>query len=247
MSEPFTHPVSFGLPEGRRLDEPSDGLSKGVVFNISKFPRATPQRIAAARKNAREVLDENLDRSTDPWTDRETGETYELVREFFNIVDPGASGAVAFTISDGTFSACARRGTRTGHDRSRRQHAGFGMTSQEFRRQRREMARRRAAAAELAAAKAARDEATRRTRAARESATFALQHNLPPERLTNLSQRRRCMRASAASSQRPARMSLIGGRGESTRSFRDSATESVRVDYPVVTGTATWRRVHAPW
>ena len=101
MSEPFTHPVSFGLPEGRRLDEPSDGLSKGVVFNISKFPRATPQRVAAARKNAREVLDENLDRSTDPWTDRETGETYELVREFFNIVDPGASGAVAFTISDG--------------------------------------------------------------------------------------------------------------------------------------------------
>ena len=77
------------------------GLPKGVVFSISKFPRATPQRIAAARKNAREILDENLDRSTDPWTDRETGETYELVREFFNIVDPGASGAVAFTVSDG--------------------------------------------------------------------------------------------------------------------------------------------------
>ena len=57
------------------------------------------------------------------------------------------------------------------------------MTSQEFRRQRREIARRKEQAAELAAAKAARDEATRRTRAARETAAFALRHHLPPDRI----------------------------------------------------------------
>ena len=48
-----------------------------------------------------EIPDERLDRSTDPWTDRETGETYELVRSYLNIVDPASSGAVAFTVSDG--------------------------------------------------------------------------------------------------------------------------------------------------
>ena len=101
MSDPYTNAFAFGLPEGRRLAEPGDALPAGVVFNISQFPRATPQRIEAARKNVPEISDERLDRSTDPWTDRETGETYELVREFFNIVDPGASGAVAFTVSDG--------------------------------------------------------------------------------------------------------------------------------------------------
>ena len=97
----FTHPVSYGLPTGRRLDDVNTGHSGPPTFTISKFPRATPQRIEAARKNLPEIPDERIDRSTDPWTDRETGETYELVREFFNIVDPGASGAVAFTISDG--------------------------------------------------------------------------------------------------------------------------------------------------
>lgn len=69
--------------------------------NISRFPRATAQRIEAARKNVREIPDERLDRSTDPWTDRQTGEEFELVRSYFNIVDPASSGAVAFVVSDG--------------------------------------------------------------------------------------------------------------------------------------------------
>ena len=72
-----------------------------VVFSISMFPRATPKRIEAARKNIREIPDERIDRSTDPWTDKETGEQFELVKSHFNIVDPASSGAVAFTISDG--------------------------------------------------------------------------------------------------------------------------------------------------
>ena len=72
-----------------------------MVFNISRFPRATAKRIEAARKYIREIPDERLDRSVDPWRDRETGEEFELVRSHFNIVDPASSGAVAFTVSDG--------------------------------------------------------------------------------------------------------------------------------------------------
>jgi hypothetical protein len=71
---------SLGLPEGRRLDPPGGGLGDKVFGNVSMFPRATEARVAAARQYAREVPDERIDRSTDPWTDRETGETYELVR-----------------------------------------------------------------------------------------------------------------------------------------------------------------------
>ena len=102
MSDPYTHPFAFGLPEGRRLDESGeDRLADGVVFNISRFPRATAKRIEAARKYIREIPDERLDRSVDPWRDRETGEEFELVRSHLNIVDPASSGAVAFTVSDG--------------------------------------------------------------------------------------------------------------------------------------------------
>ena len=102
MSDPLVHPYTFGLPEGRMLDvEGGDRLAEGVVFNISMFPRATAKRIEAARKYIREIPDERLDRSTDPWTDKETGEEFELVKSYFNIVDPASSGAVAFTVSDG--------------------------------------------------------------------------------------------------------------------------------------------------
>ncbi len=98
MSDPY---ALGNVPTERRLEQDSDGLPDGVTFSVSRFPHATKARIAAARKNVREVLDENLDRTTDPWTDRETGEAYEMVRGFFNIVAPAESGAVAFTVSDG--------------------------------------------------------------------------------------------------------------------------------------------------
>ena len=102
MSEPLTHPYSFGLPTGGRLDqEADDRFANGVVANICTLPRATPQRVEAARRNVREIPDERLDRSVDPWRDRETGEEFELVRSFFNVVDPAASGAIAFTVHDG--------------------------------------------------------------------------------------------------------------------------------------------------
>ena len=77
MSE---YPFAVSLPTARRLEESGDGLADDVVFSLSQFPRATAARINAARKNAREVLEENLDRTTDPWTDVETGERLELVR-----------------------------------------------------------------------------------------------------------------------------------------------------------------------
>ena len=102
MSDPLIQPYSFGLPDGRRLEEDGDDrLDAGTVFNISRFPRATPKRVEAARKYIREIPDERIDRTTDPWTDKETGEQFELVKSHFNIVDPAASGAVAFTVSDG--------------------------------------------------------------------------------------------------------------------------------------------------
>lgn len=97
MSDYLSDPYAIGLPTARVLED----VERPKGFVISKFPQATKERIEAARQNVPEIPDERIDRSTDPWTDRETGGAYELVREFFNIVDPAASGAVAFTVSDG--------------------------------------------------------------------------------------------------------------------------------------------------
>jgi hypothetical protein len=107
MSE---YPFAVGLPTARRLEKDTDGLADDVVFSVSQFPRATPQRIEAARKNVREVLDENLDRSVEPWRDVEMGEELELVRGWFNIVAPEESGAVAFCVSDGNILGLRRAG-----------------------------------------------------------------------------------------------------------------------------------------
>lgn len=57
------------------------------------------------------------------------------------------------------------------------------MTVQEFRRQRRQLARQRKEAAELLARKRDREESEQRERAARASARFAMQHHLKPERI----------------------------------------------------------------
>ena len=76
-------------------------MPEGVFGNICQFPRATTARIEAARKNLPEIPDERIDRSVEPWRDRETGKEYDLVRSFLNIIDPAPSGAVAFTVSDG--------------------------------------------------------------------------------------------------------------------------------------------------
>ena len=92
---------SLGLPEGRRLDPPGGGLGDRVFGNINQFPRATEQRVEAVRKNLPEITEANLDRTTDPWTDRTTGEGYKLIRGFLDIIDPATSNATAFVISDG--------------------------------------------------------------------------------------------------------------------------------------------------
>ena len=82
-----------------------------TVFSVSQFPRATPQRIEAARKNVREVLDENLDRSVEPWRDVETGEELELVRGWFTSLLPRSPVQSRSRSRMGTSWACAQRGT----------------------------------------------------------------------------------------------------------------------------------------
>ena len=68
------YPYAISLPTGRVLGRGHvDRLPRGRVFNISRFPRATAARIAAARTNLPEIPDERIDRSVDPWVDRETG------------------------------------------------------------------------------------------------------------------------------------------------------------------------------
>ena len=98
------YPFAVSLPTARRLEESGDGLADGIVFSVSSSRESRPS-VAAARRNVREVLEENLDRSIDPWRDVETGEELELVRGWFNIIAPEESGAVAFCVSDGNFSA----------------------------------------------------------------------------------------------------------------------------------------------
>ena len=111
MSDPLTHPYSFGLPTGRLLDVDSGGYPEGAVGNICPLPRAISQRVEMMRKRLPEVSDENLDRSVHPWVDTETGETYELIRGHLDVIAPESSGAVAFVVSDGWIVGLREAGT----------------------------------------------------------------------------------------------------------------------------------------
>ena len=99
----------FGsLPEGRRLDT-DGGQPPNYLGEISVFPRATPERVVAARRLLHEIPDERLDRTVTPWRDSATGETYERLRSYLDLGDP--SGVIAFTISDGNILGLRRAGT----------------------------------------------------------------------------------------------------------------------------------------
>ena len=151
------------------------------------FPSATAARIEAARKNVREVLEEDLDRTTDPWTDKATGERLELVRSYFNIIDPAESGAVAFTISDGNIlglrpagyehrsqsTFVGNLGGGRAHDRRGDQAATAGDRTSED----------RVLAADSSLARLDVWRRRRRERAARERAAWAVKHHLDPARI----------------------------------------------------------------
>ena len=59
MSEPHPTP-SNGLPEGSTTRRTWIGCPRASGFKISKFPQATPERVAAARKNVPEILTRTL-------------------------------------------------------------------------------------------------------------------------------------------------------------------------------------------
>jgi len=99
----------FGdLPTGRRLETDDPGRPANHWGTISRFPRATPERIVAARKTLPEIPDERLDRTISPWSDSATGATYELVRGHLDLT--AQAGAAAFTVSDGNILGCAQQG-----------------------------------------------------------------------------------------------------------------------------------------
>jgi len=98
----------FGdLPTGRRLETDDPGRPANHWGTISRFPRATPERILAARKALHEIRAERLDRSVTTWRDSATGETDELSRGYLDVSDP--AGAIASPSVMGTSWVCAEQ------------------------------------------------------------------------------------------------------------------------------------------
>ena len=107
MSDYLSDPYAIGLPTARVLED----VERPKGFVISKFPQATKERIEAARQNVPEIPDERIDRSTDPWTDRETGEPTNSCASSSTSSIPQRAALSRSRSRTGTSSACARRGT----------------------------------------------------------------------------------------------------------------------------------------
>ena len=99
------------LPSGRRLEQPDhDPNYQGTVGPLRK---ADEGRLRLARRNLREIRENDVEGDGKYLTDTTTGEEFEVITSFVDLVDPKLTGALAFTIRD----HCSYRFDRRGGNR----------------------------------------------------------------------------------------------------------------------------------
>jgi hypothetical protein len=94
----FRETVTIGGFTGRQLEQP--GHDPGYVGTLGPLRRADQARLRLARRNLREIDAGDIEGSGKFLLDKRTGETMEVVTSFVDLVDPRASGVVAFCVRD---------------------------------------------------------------------------------------------------------------------------------------------------
>jgi hypothetical protein len=90
--------VWMDLPTGRRLEQP--GHDPNRVGTIGPLRHADKASLRLARRNLREIPEKDIEGDGKYLLDKTTGETVEVVTSFVDLVDPKASGVVAFVVRD---------------------------------------------------------------------------------------------------------------------------------------------------
>jgi hypothetical protein len=91
--------MSMSLPRGWKVEQP--GHDPNYQGTVGVLRRADEARLTLARRNLREIAEQNIEGQGLHLLDKTTGETMEVVTSFVDLVDPKATGVVAFTVRDG--------------------------------------------------------------------------------------------------------------------------------------------------
>ena len=91
--------VWMDLPTGRKLEQP--GQDRGYVGEIGPLRRADEKSLQLARRNLREIAEEDIEGQGLYLLDKTTGETLEVVTSFVDLIDPKLTGTTAFCVRDG--------------------------------------------------------------------------------------------------------------------------------------------------
>lgn len=89
--------VWMDLPTGRKLP----GYERGYTGTIGPLRRADAPRLRLARRNLREIPEQDIEGQGLYLLDKTTGETLEVVTSFVDLIDPKLTGTTAFCVRDG--------------------------------------------------------------------------------------------------------------------------------------------------
>ena len=93
--------VWIDLPVGRRLEQP--GYDPRRIGTVGVLRRADEASLRLARRNLREIEEKDIEGQGLHLVERTSGETWEVITSFVDLVDPKSSGAEAFVVRDSLF------------------------------------------------------------------------------------------------------------------------------------------------
>jgi len=98
----------FSLPTGRKLEQPDH--DPNYIGSLGPLRAADEGRLRLARRTLRELPEKDVEGQGLHLVDKSSGEEFEVITSFVDLVDPKLTGATAFVIRDGWLVPLRPRG-----------------------------------------------------------------------------------------------------------------------------------------
>jgi hypothetical protein len=91
----------LSMPRGRKLEQP--GFDPRYQGSVGVLRKADESSLRLARRDLREIAEEEIDGQGLRLVERTSGQEWEVVTAAVDLIDPKASGVEAFCVRDGLF------------------------------------------------------------------------------------------------------------------------------------------------
>jgi hypothetical protein len=119
----------LSMPRGWKVEQP--GHDPNRVGSVGPLRRADKDSLRLARRNLREIAEQDVEGQGRYLLDKTTGDTLEVVTSFVDVIEPKTSGVEAFVVRDGWFVPLRPIGWTHPDDKSTRQGEVFGRKAED--------------------------------------------------------------------------------------------------------------------